>query len=107
MKLPAAIHAPIRHQAAAIRRRFWSHVRHDPGRCWIWKAYRDPKGYGQFSYRGRVVWAHRFAYALLNGVCRRGLTVHHRCGNPSCVNPNHLTQLPIAAHADRQHDETF
>ena len=62
--------------------------------CWLWSGHRDSKGYGQIKLDGRAVWVHRLAYAVFNGgQVPDGLTVHHRCGNPGCLNPEHLELL--------------
>lgn len=63
----------------------------DGDRCWIWKGYKDAKGYGQISIEGRTMWAHRVSYELFRGPIPTNQTVHHECGNPSCINPAHLT----------------
>jgi hypothetical protein len=42
--------------------------------------------------------AHRFAYELLLGPIREGDVVHHRCGEPRCVNPDHLDAMTRARH---------
>ena len=76
------------------RKRFASKVRKDSQTsCEIWLGYTDKKGYGQFWWKNRMVWAHRWAYEVFKGPIENGLTVHHTCGNPSCVNPGHLTLL--------------
>lgn len=60
--------------------------------CWVWRGYKDHKGYGQIKVGGKVRWAHRFAYVVFNGEIPINLTVHHidKCRNPSCCNPDHL-----------------
>jgi hypothetical protein len=58
--------------------------------CWWWEGYRDSQGYGQFKLEGRAVWAHRVAYRIFVGELGEGMEVDHTCGNPSCVNPDHL-----------------
>jgi hypothetical protein len=35
------------------------------GKCWVWKAAQDGRGYGEFSVQGVRENAHRVAYALL------------------------------------------
>lgn len=58
--------------------------------CWVWKGYRDRKGYGQVWYKGRAHWTHRLAYAAYVGEIPEGVTVDHVCHNPGCFNPEHL-----------------
>ena len=60
------------------------------GQCLVWKGHRDKKGYGQFKYKGRAWWSHRFAYAAFVGSIPEDMTIDHICCNPSCVNPAHL-----------------
>lgn len=78
--------------------RFWSKVNKNgplsslvPGRCWVWLGYTRPKGYGDFEDETlRIQKAHRWAYLKFRGPIPEGFHVHHRCCNPSCVNPFHL-----------------
>ena len=58
--------------------------------CHIWKAARQKQGYGMFSYDGKSIPAHRFAYLLHNGNIEEKMVVHQTCENNGCVNPNHL-----------------
>lgn len=57
---------------------------------WLWTGYCDPKGYGQFTFNNKKVWAHRWSYAVWKRPLPPNLTVEHVCRNPSCVNPWHL-----------------
>jgi hypothetical protein len=86
--------------------RFWSKVdKH--GRCWIWTASKDEKGYGYFGLtsvngKSRVVRAHRWAWEQENGPVPEGLMLDHVvCDNPSCVNPAHLALTTSAGNTLR------
>jgi len=45
-----------------VEQRLWNKVAKTPDGCWEWTAYRLPKGYGQFSFNGRSIRAHRYSY---------------------------------------------
>lgn len=83
--------------------RFWSKVRGaDPQDCWIWIAYRNSAGYGQFgAERRRIVLAHRWSYEQLIAPIEPGATLDHLCRTPACVNPWHLEQVPLAVNIRR------
>ena len=71
-----------------------------PKGCWEWLACRDDYGYGMLRQQRRVVRAHILAYELAYG-CRNGLCVMHKCDNPPCCNPEHLT---LGTRADNNAD---
>ena len=58
--------------------------------CHIWNAARQKQGYGMFSYDGKSLPAHRFAYLLYKGEIAENMVVHQTCENNACVNPEHL-----------------
>lgn len=60
--------------------------------CWIWNHGKasDTTGYGQVSYNGRCIGAHRFSWILHNGKVPKGKHVLHKCDVRMCVNPKHL-----------------
>lgn len=68
------------------------------GKCWIWKGYRDHKGYGRFRVHRKTCLAHRYSFHLHRGVLPKH-EMHHRCENPPCVNPDHLVPLSRYEHA--------
>ena len=63
----------------------------DSNGCWLWQGHCESKaGYGQVSYNGKSVPAHRMFYAELVGPIPQGICVLHKCDVPQCVNPEHL-----------------
>jgi len=81
------------------KNRFWSKVnKKDSNQCWEWLACKNQYGYGLFntgprgngSYKSSL--AHRIAYELSIGQISTD-TLHHKCGNRSCVNPSHLEPI--------------
>lgn len=72
-------------------KRFWSKVRiGDSDQCWPWRGGKFSNGYGAFSYRGKLVRAHRFAYEATKGAIDAGRLARHKCDNRPCCNPNHI-----------------
>jgi hypothetical protein len=84
----------------SVRERFLAKIERTGG-CWTWTGARSDQGYGSLGAggrRGRTLLAHRVAYELLVGPVPDGLDLHHRCGRPDCVNPDHLEPLPRRDH---------
>lgn len=59
--------------------------------CRVWTASVSRRGYGRFENNGKFTAAHRAAYQVYKGEIPCGLVVMHKCDNPPCINPDHLT----------------
>lgn len=82
--------------------RFWRFVdRRNQNDCWNWTGHKDKDGYGTLRTPTSLLRAHRLAFEIHTGSIPSGLVVRHRCNNPSCVNPAHLT---TGTHADNMAD---
>jgi len=60
-----------------------------PNECWNYTGYCNKEGYGNYTYKGKNVYSHRFSYALFLGPIKNEC-IRHLCNNPSCCNFNHL-----------------
>jgi hypothetical protein len=69
--------------------RLWSRV-DKTGDCWVWLGSGTTDRYGQIRVGSKMVYVHRLAYELTYGVIPAGMSVLHRCDNPSCCRPEHL-----------------
>jgi hypothetical protein len=70
-----------------VNRRFWKQV--DVGRpneCWPWEGPTGSDGTPEFSGRAACT----RAYELARGPVPVAARVRRLCGNPGCVNPDHL-----------------
>ena len=63
--------------------------------CWVWVGARHDDGYGVFSVGHGHEYAHRWSYTHFKGPIPDGLSIDHLCGQPPCVNPDHLEAVPI------------
>lgn len=64
------------------------------GPCWLWTAALS-QGYGHFSYQGRNISAHRFAWTVvMDRPLPKAKQLDHLCRVRACVNPLHLE--PVA-----------
>ena len=72
--------------------RFFSKV-NKTKKCWEWIGSKDKDGYGTVFLRRKLRRAHRVSYFIHKGSIQKGLVIHHKCNNKSCVNPKHLEQV--------------
>ncbi len=102
------------HPRTPLADRFWSKIRKDGpiptrfpelGPCWLWTAANTSNGYGRIRVGGRggpQMRAHRLAWELTNGpIGDSSIFVMHKCDNPPCCNPAHLS---LGTHAENMAD---
>lgn len=70
------------------------------GECWIWIGQLSSAGYPRLR---RSHNNGEYIHRLVAGA-EAGMHVHHICGTPACVNPDHLQVLTIEEH-NRLHGE--
>lgn len=65
-----------------------------PNGCHIWTGAITWHGYGQITWKGKVLRAHQVAWMLAgNEKPVEPMVLHHTCENPLCVNPAHLKEV--------------
>ncbi len=69
--------------------------------CVEWDRARVGAGYGAFQEDGAHVYAHRRAWEAFYGPIPEGLVIDHLCGNPPCINVDHLDVVTQAVNARR------
>ena len=68
--------------------------------CIEWPFSKDKWGYGRCQRLGERR-AHRVSYKMVYGSIKSGMSICHKCDNPSCVNPLHLFE---GTHQDNMED---
>src|SRR5207302_2902636 len=82
--------------------RFLSKVERLDSGCWQWTAATYPGGYGAFGVGSDLQgYAHRWSHLFFVGNIPHGYVVDHLCGNPGCVNPDHLEAVPVRVNTMR------
>jgi hypothetical protein len=75
-----------------------------PNGCWIYKGRVDPV-WGYAVSNGKAF--HRVVYEELVGPIPEGMDLDHKCLNPACCNPEHLTPLTKTQHRWLTHRRQF
>jgi hypothetical protein len=91
--------------AVPVQERFWKYVERGEG-CWSWMGSTNGIGYGMIydSERKRKLLAHRVSWEIHNGSIPDRRVILHRCDNPSCVNPAHLS---LGTQAENMQDKVM
>ena len=75
--------------------------------CWVWKGQILHKrgGYGVFydASLGKKIRAHHYLVPILPSGSPK-MEYDHLCGNPACVNPEHLEMVTAEENRRRQHE---
>lgn len=61
--------------------------------CWLWTGAITKAGYGMFSSKHKLIYAHRYSYLIFKGDLVKPLEIDHLCRVTNCVNPEHLEQV--------------
>lgn len=72
------------------------------GQCHLWLGGVDKWGYGKCHLGSKTWIAHRLSYTIFKGVIPDGMMILHKCDNPRCVNPDHLS---AGSNADNTRDK--
>lgn len=94
-------------QSPTARQRFLEHKREiDPETgCWIWTGAKSSAGYGQVDLTGfKTQSVHRIAYMLYTGEDIGSDTIHHKCANSLCFNPEHLERASMRDNVLEMHE---
>ena len=88
-------HRAIPPLSESDKARFWGKVEvRGPDECWEWKAFLNNDGYGHFhlgKHGNGMFRSPRVAFFLATGIDPAEMHVLHRCDNPPCCNPDHLS----------------
>ena len=83
-----------------LKQRFDEKVTMVESGCWLFVGAKSG-GYGSIKHKGKSLRAHRVSYELHFCAIPEGMHVMHKCDNPACVNPLHLS---LGTHLDNMRD---
>lgn len=66
--------------------------------CWIWQKAKTRLGHGHLMRDRTWRMAYRDYYESFVGPIPAEIELHHLCGEPSCVNPEHLKPVTRREH---------
>lgn len=69
--------------------------------CILWEKSCDRDGYGHKWVDGKLKLAHRLSYEKEYGKIPKNMCVLHKCDNPKCINPKHLS---VGTHTQNMQD---
>ena len=99
----------------SLENRFWSKVdkngpvsdyRPDLGKCWIWTASVNAKGYGIMGVNIGSTMVHRISWSIHGYDIQKGEQIDHLCRVRCCVNPNHLEVVSPKVNSNRGYGPT-
>lgn len=89
------------------KQRFWNKV-NKTDMCWLWTAYCNNYGYGNFQLNNKSHNVHRLSWLLAGNTIPEGHIVRHKCRSKNCLYPVHLETGTIAENmADKVRDGTL
>jgi HNH endonuclease len=92
--------------AKATPESFYRRVEKD-GDCLVFVGHRNHDGYGRLRYHGKLVMAHRLAWAIIRGPIPTGYEIDHICKNRACVNILHLQSITGHQHTVQSNQERW
>lgn len=70
--------------------------------CWIYKGKPGQYGYALMRFEGKKRRVHRIVYEYFYGLSDHD-SIHHRCRNKLCCNPDHMEIMSNSEHTKLEH----